>query len=96
MQRYDESLMSVGFAKTLYMVFQEFKQAVDAHMAETVNPQVIRFVKEQEKNLMGYLDEIAAPYGGIIDEALAQYADAVDNGTRSRQHHRCPRAPRRT
>jgi hypothetical protein len=35
MQRYDESLMNVGFAKTLYVVFQEFKQAVDAHMAET-------------------------------------------------------------
>ena len=77
--RYDESLMSVGFAKTLYMVFQEFKQAVDAHMAETVNPQVIRFVKAQEKNLMGYLGEIAGPYGAMIDDAMAQYASAMDD-----------------
>ena len=80
MHRYDESLMSVGFAKTLYMVFQEFKQALDAHMAETVNPQVIRFVKAQEKNLMVYLDEIAGPYGAMIDEALAQYTNAMDEG----------------
>ncbi|MBC2741526.1 MAG: dynamin family protein [Desulfosarcina sp.] len=79
MHRYDESLMAVGFAKTLYMVFQEFKQAVDTHMAETVNPQVIRFVKAQEKNLMGYLDEIAGPYGAMIDDALAQYANAMDD-----------------
>jgi len=73
----------VGFAKTLYVVFQEFKQAVDAHMAETVNPQVIRFVKEQEKNLMAYLDEIAGPYGVMIDEALVQYTNAMDEGKKS-------------
>ncbi len=78
MHRYDESLMSAGFAQTLYVVFQEFKQAVDAHMAETVNPQVIRFVKAQERKLMDYLDEIAGPYGAMIDEALAQYTHAME------------------
>jgi hypothetical protein len=81
MPNYDENLENAGFANTLYMVFQEFKQAVDVHMAETVNPQVIRFVKELEKRLMGYLDEIAGPYGAMIDEALAQYADSVDDET---------------
>jgi hypothetical protein len=86
MQRHDESLMRMGFAKTLFMVFQEFKQAVDAHMAETVNPQVIRFVKAQEKHLMGYLDEVAGPYGAMIDEALAQYTIAMGEGkTEQRQ-----------
>lgn len=78
MQRYDESLMAVGFAKTLYLVFQEFKQAVDAHMAEAVNPQVIRFVKVQEKDLIAYLDEVAGPYAAMIDDALEQYAKALD------------------
>ena len=80
-QHYDESLKNAGFANTLYRVFQEFKQAVDVHMAETVNPQVIRFVKDLEKRLMGYLDEIAGPYGAMIDEALVQYANAVDDET---------------
>ena len=78
MQRYDESLMAVGFAKTLYMVFQEFKQAVDAHMAGAVNPQVIRFVKTQEKTLIDYLDDIAGPYGAMIDDALDQYTNAMN------------------
>ena len=90
MHRYDESLMGVGFAKTLYMVFQEFKQAVDAHMAETVNPQVIRFVKAQEKNLMGYLNEIAGPYGAMIDEALVQYTNAMDEGNLSQRRASFP------
>jgi hypothetical protein len=88
--RYDESLTRVGFAKTLYLVFQEFKQALDAHMAETVNPQVIRFVKAQEKHLMGYLDEIAGPYGAMIDEALAQYTTAMDEGKMSQRRESPP------
>jgi hypothetical protein len=78
--RYDENVKVAGFAKTLYLVFQEFKQAVDANMAETVNPQVIHFVKDQEKHLLDYLDEIAGPYGAMIDDALAQAADAMDKG----------------
>jgi hypothetical protein len=79
--RYDESLRTAGFAKTLYLVFQEFKQAVDATMAEAVNPQVIHFVKDQEKHLLDYLDEIAGPYGTMIDDALAQYESALDAST---------------
>lgn len=79
-QRYEENLMSAGFAPTLYLVFQEFKQAVDAHMAETVNPQVIHFVRTQEKFLLDYLDELAGPYGSMIEEALSQYADAMQPG----------------
>lgn len=79
MDRYDESMMAAGFAKTLYRVFQEFKQAVDAYMAETMNPEVIRFVKAQEKSLLGYLDEVAGPYGAMIDDAVAQYAADMDD-----------------
>jgi hypothetical protein len=79
MQRYDESLMAAGFATTLYTVFQEFKQAVDAHMAESMNPRVMHFVRDQEKYLMDYLDEIAGPYGAMIDDALAQYAGTTES-----------------
>ena len=80
LQRYNDSLDTNGFGKTLYLVFQEFKQAVDATMAETVNPQVIHFVKDQEKHLLDTLDEIAGPYGAMIDDALAQYEGAMESG----------------
>jgi GTPase SAR1 family protein len=79
MERYDENLKAAGFAKTLYMVFQEFKQAVDAHMAETVNPMVIRFIRSREKSLVAYLDEIAEPYGAMIEEALKPVTAAVND-----------------
>jgi hypothetical protein len=83
MQGYDESLKTAGFAKTLYLVFQEFKQALDAHMAEVVNPQVLRFVRGQEQKLIAYLEEIAGPYGAMIDDALAQYTAAMDENSQS-------------
>ncbi|WP_155303108.1 dynamin family protein [Desulfosarcina widdelii] len=79
MERYSENLKAAGFAKTLYMVFQEFKQAVDAHMAETVNPMVINFIRSREKILAEYLDEIAEPYGAMIDEALKPVTAAVND-----------------
>lgn len=78
LNRYNDHLQTDGFAKTLYLVFQEFKQAIDAYMAESINPQVIRFVREQEERLMGYLDEIAGPYGSMIDETFAQTAQKMD------------------
>ncbi|BBO87442.1 dynamin family protein [Desulfosarcina ovata] len=79
MQRYADSLQSAGFARTLYLVFQEFKQVVDRHMAESVNPEVIRFLQSQERYLVDYLDDIAGPYGSMIDDALARYAGALDD-----------------
>jgi hypothetical protein len=90
LHRYDAQLHNAGFAKTLYTVFQEFKQAVDGHMAETVNPQVIRFVRTQEEHLMAYLDEIAGPYGNMIDEALAHTTRAMEADADVRQ----PPSPR--
>jgi hypothetical protein len=85
MQRYDESLTQAGFANTLFVVFQEFKQAVDAYMAESVNPRVIKFVRTQEVELLNHLDDIAGPYGAMIDEALANYTQVVDSGAVSSQ-----------
>ena len=90
MSHYATHLTTAGFARTLYLVFQEFKQSVDTHMAETVNPQVIRFVREQEKHLMAYMDEIAGPFGAMIDEALDQYAAAMDDVNMTRRQTSAP------
>jgi len=65
----DEDLKKIGFAGTFYRVFQTFKQALDAYMAETVNPKIIRFVKEQEKALVEALDEVAGAYGSLLNES---------------------------
>jgi hypothetical protein len=74
---YRETLEKAGFSNTLYQVFQEFKQALDTHMAEVTNPEVIRFVRSKEKWIRQYLEAIATPYESIAREAVNEYADSM-------------------
>ena len=37
-----------AFSAALFHQFEAFKQALDRHMTETVNPRVMRFLKDQE------------------------------------------------
>ncbi|MBW2367641.1 MAG: dynamin family protein, partial [Deltaproteobacteria bacterium] len=45
---HESHLREVGFTQTLYLIFQEFKQALNMHLAEMVKPKVIRFIRGQE------------------------------------------------
>ena len=74
---YRETLETAGFSNTLYQVFQEFKQTLDTFMAETINPEVIRFVRSKEGWIRKYLEAIATPYESIAREALNEYADSM-------------------
>jgi hypothetical protein len=74
---YREILETAGFSKTLYQVFQEFKQTLDTFMAETINPEVIRFVRSKEGGIRQYLEAIATPYESIARDALNEYAESM-------------------
>lgn len=74
---YKEPLASSGFTHTLYLVFQEFKQAVDRFMAEKINPEIIGFVGRQEIHLAEYLRSIPLPFESMINDALQQYEIAM-------------------
>lgn len=74
---YREPLVSSGFTHTLYLVFQEFKQAVDRFMAEKINPEIIGFVGRQEAHLVEYLRSIPLPFESMINDALQQYETAM-------------------
>ena len=70
---YQEMLVASGFAQTLYMAFQRFKQALDAFMAENVNPDIIGFIGREEKELRHYFKTVADPYEAMVKNALMQY-----------------------
>jgi hypothetical protein len=74
---YRETLETAGFSKTLYQVFQEFKQTLDTFMAETINPEVIRFVRSKEGWIRQYLEAISTPYESIARDALTEYAESM-------------------
>jgi GTPase SAR1 family protein len=76
--RYQDQLSSSGFSSTLYSVFQEYKQAVDTFMAERINPEIIGFIGHQEIYLKDYFQSVAAPYEGMVREALERYDRLLD------------------
>ena len=74
-----EGNLSSGFANTLFLVFQDLKQTVDTFMAEVTNPEIIRFIREQEKRIKEYLESIAKPYDSMVQEAISDYNKTIES-----------------
>jgi GTPase SAR1 family protein len=70
---YREQAVSSGFTQTLYLVFQEFKQALDTYMAESVNPEIVGFFGRLENRLKEYLHSVVEPYEAMVRDAVNQY-----------------------
>jgi hypothetical protein len=86
---YEENLKASGFSNTLYLIFQEFKQALDTFMARKVNPEIIRFIRQEEEWVRNHLDAVAGPFELMIQDALADYSNLMGsfgiNGLREQQ-----------
>ena len=78
-QKYEENLKASGFPNTLYLVFQEFKQAVDIYMTETINPEIIRFTREKEKRILENIENIAEPFDVMVQDAIVGYDGMMEN-----------------
>jgi GTPase SAR1 family protein len=74
---YEESLLNSGFFNTVYLVFQEFKQALHETMTGTVYPEIVQFVQQEERKIEKFLDAVFEPYESIIDDALADLREVV-------------------
>jgi len=61
------------FSQQLYLVFQDFKQAIDAHVTEVVNPRVIRFVQDLQGRIRDYFQSLVLPFESMIQEAHDEY-----------------------
>ena len=77
-QHYENDIENSGFSKTLYLTFQEFKKALDTFMAETINPEVIRFVRGQETRIHEHLESMAKPFDVMVQDAIAKYNRMMD------------------
>ena len=77
-RQYEENLKGSGFMNTLYLVFQEFKQALDTSVVEKLTPEVIGFAREMEKKIYDHFKSVFRAYEAVIEEAFAGY-DSVLN-----------------
>jgi GTPase SAR1 family protein len=60
-------------SKTMYLGYQDFKQSLDKFITEDINPEVIRFVKMQEKEAGKYFETITGPYHAMLSDAYDKY-----------------------
>ena len=72
-QKYEERVQTSGFSSVLYLIFQEFKLALDTFMAETVNPEIIRFVRSKETQIHEQLMAISEPFNIIVQDTIIEY-----------------------
>jgi GTPase SAR1 family protein len=73
LDNYRETVVDAGFNQTLYLVYQEFKQAVDGFMAEKVNPEIIGFIGGLEERVRDYFHSVIDPYEAMVRDAVVQY-----------------------
>ncbi len=76
-ERYQNASGITSFTQTLYLVFQDFKHGIDTFLTESIMPEVIRFVREEELKLSETLRAVAVPYDDLLQDALTEYGASM-------------------
>lgn len=80
-QEHVDGLAASGFPNTLYLVYQEFKQALDGFIAESLTPDIFHFMREREQRLVAELHDVAGPYNAMVRDAVGDFrVTAVELG----------------
>ena len=77
-QEHLDGLAASGFPNTLYHVYQEFKQALDGYIAESITPEIFHFVREQEQRVVDDLHQAAGPYGAMVEDAVGDFRTTAE------------------
>lgn len=79
LESYESNFDASRFTEILYLVFQDFKVAVDSHLAETAHPKIVRFIHKEEQNIKSQLESVALPYAAMVNDALSEYQATLEN-----------------
>jgi hypothetical protein len=71
-QKYSQSLDNTDFSQILFLVFQDFKQAIDTYIAESINPELIRFIQSSQKQIEDHFSSVILPFDAMMEEALEE------------------------
>jgi len=72
-KRFEEQGLISDFPKALYFVFQDFKKEFDSFLVEKVTPELVRFVKDQEKNLENHANSLYCSYKTDLFNLYSQF-----------------------
>ncbi len=68
--RYLEIIQHSSLSHAQYIVFRYYKRAVDSFIVQEINPQIVHFVRELDKNIERFFISIIEPYWKMISEIL--------------------------
>ena len=63
----------VDFSQNLYLLFQDFKHTLDAHISEVINPEVLRFVQDREQRIEAYFEALIIPFESMIEDTYEEF-----------------------
>ncbi len=70
---YREQIESAGFNQALYLVYQDFRQALDVYLTETIHPRVVKFVRRCEERMRREMETVVAPFDEMGRDSLQAY-----------------------
>jgi len=76
--KYQSSLDDTEFSQILYLLFQDFKQSIDSYITEAINPELIRFVQNNEKRIGEYFESAILPFDSMMEEAYGEFNQMSD------------------
>ena len=93
--KYQLNNSKADFSQILYVVFQDFKQSIDSHITETINPELIRSLQAIEKRIGEYFESLLVPFDTMMEEAYEEFNGHSDSNRWradgiSRSHNRHP------
>ena len=75
---YEDHLVNSRFTDVLFLIFQDFKTALDTYVAESVNPKIIKFIRGEETKARAYLASVGEPYESMIQDAITGYHETMN------------------
>ena len=77
--KYSQSLDDTDFTQILFLVFQDFKQAIDTYIAESINPELIRFIQSNQQQIEDYFSSLILPFDTMMEEAFEEFNGLSDS-----------------
>jgi GTPase SAR1 family protein len=76
--KYRKSFSDTDFSQILYLVFQDFKQSIDQHITEAINPELIRLVRANENRIGEYFESLILPFDTMMEEVFEEFNGLTD------------------
>ena len=73
MVKHDRETDASSFMASLYLIFQEFQQALNRYLTESVNVASVEFIKQQEFSIKATIEGVGDSFHSMIKDALHEY-----------------------